>query len=72
MSPCPGNREKLRLFWSVYYFLFYTYKDLFEGEAPESGDVLKDQCYSSLLHGIKEVKEDQMDSSIVNLTEEER
>ena len=34
--------------------------------------MLKDQCYSSLLHGIKEVKEDQMDSSIVNLTEEER
>ena len=33
---------------------------------------MKDQCYSSLLHGIKEVKEDQIDSSIVNLTEEER
>jgi len=34
--------------------------------------VLKDQCYSSLLHGIQEVKEDQMESSIVNLTEEEK
>ena len=34
--------------------------------------VLKDQCYSSLLHGIQEVKEDHMDSSIVNLTEEEK
>ena len=34
--------------------------------------MLKDQCYSSLLHGIQEVKEDQMDSSIVNLTEEEK
>ena len=34
--------------------------------------VLKDECYSSLLHGIQEVKEDQMDSSIVNLTEEEK
>ena len=33
--------------------------------------MLKDKCYSSLLHGIQEVKEDQMDSSIVNLTEEE-
>jgi len=34
--------------------------------------VLKDQCYSSLLHGIQEVKEDEMDGSIVNLTEEEK
>ena len=34
--------------------------------------VLKDECYSSLLHGIQEVKEDKMDSSIVNLTEEEK
>jgi len=34
--------------------------------------VLKDQCYSSLLHGIQEVKEDKMDSSIINLTEEEK
>jgi len=33
---------------------------------------LKDQCYSSFLHGIQEVKEDQLDSSIVNLTEEEK
>ena len=34
--------------------------------------VLKDQCYSSLLHSIEEVKEDQIDEKIVNLTEEER
>ena len=34
--------------------------------------VLKDQCYSSLLHGIQEVKEDQMDESIFNLAEEEK
>merc|ERR1712055_1137931 len=34
--------------------------------------VLKDECYSSLLHGIQEVKEDMMDSSIVNLTVEEK
>ena len=33
--------------------------------------VLKDECYSSLLHGIQEVKEDKMDGSIINLTEEE-
>ena len=34
--------------------------------------VLKDQCYSSLLHGIQEVNEDQMDKSIFNLAEEEK
>ena len=33
---------------------------------------MKDQCYSSLLHGIQEVKEDQMDESIFNLAEEEK
>ena len=34
--------------------------------------VLKDECYSTLLHGIQEVREDKMDSSIVNLTEDEK
>ena len=34
--------------------------------------VLKDECYSTLLHGIQEVREDKMDSSIVNITEDEK
>ena len=34
--------------------------------------VLKDECYCTLLHGIQEVREDKMDSSIVNLTEDEK
>ena len=34
--------------------------------------MLKDKCYSSLLHGIQEVKEDKMDRSLINLTEEEK
>ena len=34
--------------------------------------VLKDECYSTLLHGIQEVREDKMDCSIVNLTEDEK
>ena len=67
---CLGTRGRLRLFWFVKNslpILLLTLK-----VRRRSLVVLKDECYSTLLHGIQEVREDKMDSSIVNLTEDEK